>query len=63
MKLSIEDKIDKLAEWIAHESDDTQGEIEVLLYNLYLPNLSGLSGNIDDDYKDLFEHLGIEVAK
>ena len=63
MKLSIKDKIEKLAEWIAHESDDTQGEIEVLLYALYLPKLSGLSGDIDDDFEDLFEHLGIEVSK
>jgi hypothetical protein len=63
MKLSKKDKIEKIAEWIAHESDDTQGEIEVLLYNLYLPNLSGLIGDIDDDYGDLLEHLGIEVSK
>tara|TARA_Y100000592_G_C5225841_1_gene201570 strand:+ start:155 stop:346 length:192 start_codon:yes stop_codon:yes gene_type:complete len=63
MKLSIKDKIEKLASWVAHESDDTQGEIEVLLYAMYLPKLNGLSGDIDDDYKDVLEHLGIEVSK
>ena len=57
-KMNIENKIDKIAEWIAYESDDKVGEISVLLHNLYnKKSLSGLSHNIDEAYGDVLNHL------
>jgi hypothetical protein len=61
--MNVHEKIDKIAEWIAYESDDSMGEISVLLYNLYRKDKSGLSGDIDKDYKDVLDHLAERNAK
>ena len=61
--MTIENKIDRIAEWITHESDDTEGEVACLLHNVYNSKYSSLSQNIDEAFEDVFKHLGIEVSK
>lgn len=61
--MKIDQKISKITEWILYESGDSFEEVEHLLYAIYNKTLSGLSGDIDKDYKDVLEHLGIEVTK
>ena len=48
--MNIDDKIEKIAEWITHESDDTAGEVSCLLHNVYNSKMSGLSHNIDEAF-------------
>ena len=45
--MKIHDKISKIADWIAHESDNRFEEVEWLLYSIYAPTKSGLSTDID----------------
>ena len=51
--MRIEDKISKIADWIINESNSSADEVEHLLYALYESKMSGLSGDIDDDYNDV----------
>ena len=53
--MKIEDKISKIAEWILYESNSSFDEIEHLLFAIYYSKISGLSGNIDDDYRDVLD--------
>ena len=53
--MKIHDKISKIAEWIRYESNSSIDEIEHLLYAIYHKKISGLSGDIDDDYKDILD--------
>jgi hypothetical protein len=53
--MKIEDKIRKIAEWILYESNSSFDEIEYLLFAIYYSKISGLSGNIDDDYRDVLD--------
>ena len=53
--MKIEDKITKIAEWILYESNSSFDEIEHLLFAIYFSKISGLSGNIDDDYRDVLD--------
>ena len=51
--MKIQDKISKIADWIINESNSSADEVEHLLYALYESKMSGLSGDIDDDYNDV----------
>ena len=51
--MKIHDKISKIAEWIRYESNSSIDEIEHLLFAIYHKEISGLSGDIDDDYRDV----------
>ena len=53
MKTKIQDKISAIADWIINESNSSADEVEHLLYALYESKMSGLSGDIDDDYNDV----------
>tara|TARA_R100000479_G_scaffold87271_1_gene42626 strand:- start:302 stop:484 length:183 start_codon:yes stop_codon:yes gene_type:complete len=53
--MKIENKISKIAEWILYESNSSFDEIEHLLFAIYYSKISGLSGNIDDDYRDVLD--------
>jgi len=53
--MKIEDKINKIAEWILYESNSSFDEIEYLLWSIYNPKKSGLEGNIDSDFKDVLD--------
>ena len=55
--MNINNKIEKIAEWITYESDNTEGEVAHLLHSLYNSKMSGLSHNIDEAFKNVFEHL------
>ncbi len=61
--MNIDDKIEKIAEWITHESDDTEGEVSCLLYNVYNSKMSGLSHNIDEAFEDVFNHINNNKLK
>lgn len=61
--MNIDQKISKLAEWILYESGDSFEEVEYLLFAIYNKQHSILGGDIDKDYKEVWEHLGIEVSK
>ena len=51
--MKIQDKISKIADWIINESNSSADEVEHLLYALYESKMSGLSGDIDNDYNDV----------
>ena len=51
--MKIQDKISAIADWIINESNSSADEVEHLLYALYESKMSGLSGDIDDDYNDV----------
>ena len=51
----VDKKINKISEWIRYESNSSIDEIEHLLFAIYYPKISGLSGDIDDDYKDVLD--------
>ena len=51
--MKVQDKISKIADWIINESNSSADEVEHLLYALYESKMSGLSGDIDDDYNDV----------
>ena len=53
MKTKIQDKISAIADWIINESNSSADEVEHLLYALYESKMSGLSGDIDNDYNDV----------
>ena len=53
MKTKIQDKISAIADWIINESNSSADEVEHLIYALYESKMSGLSGDIDDDYNDV----------
>ena len=55
MKTKIQDKISAIADWIINESNSSADEVEHLLYALYESKMSGLSGNINDDYNDVLD--------
>ena len=61
--MNIDNKIDKISEWIAYECENSMDEISVLLYNLYKKDKSGLSGDIDEDYGDVLDHLAERSTK
>ena len=61
--MKLQDKISKLAYWIAFDSDDRLAEIEWLLYAFYNKDASGLSGDIDEDYGDIFKYIKIHYNK
>ena len=44
-----------IADWIINESNSSADEVEHLLYALYESKSSGLSGNINDDYRDVLD--------
>jgi hypothetical protein len=54
--MTIEDKISKIADWIANESQDRYEEVEWLLYSVYQPKKSGLTRDIDDDYESVLNY-------
>ena len=58
--MKLQDKISKLAFWIAFDSNDRLAEIEWLLYAFYNKDGSGLSGDIDEDYGDIFKYIKID---
>tara|TARA_R100001143_G_C3283601_1_gene97884 strand:- start:222 stop:404 length:183 start_codon:yes stop_codon:yes gene_type:complete len=51
--MKVQDKISAIADWIINESNSSADEVEHLLYALYESKMSGLSGDIDDDYNDV----------
>ena len=51
--MKIQDKISAIADWIINESNSSADEVEHLLYALYESKMSGLSGDIDNDYNDV----------
>ena len=51
--MKIQNKISAIADWIINESNSSADEVEHLLYALYESKMSGLSGDIDDDYNDV----------
>ena len=51
----VDKKITKISEWIRYESNSSIDEIEHLLFAIYYPKISGLSGDIDDDYRDVLD--------
>ena len=53
--MKIQDKISAIANWIINESNSSADEVEHLLYGLYESKMSGLSGDIDDDYNDVLD--------
>ena len=53
--MKIQNKISKIADWIINESNSSADEVEHLLYGMYESKMSGLSGNIDDDYNDVLD--------
>jgi len=53
--MKIQDKISAIANWIINESNSSADEVEHLLYGMYKSKMSGLSGNIDDDYNDVLD--------
>tara|TARA_R110000744_G_scaffold300416_1_gene409560 strand:- start:335 stop:544 length:210 start_codon:yes stop_codon:yes gene_type:complete len=55
--MTIENKINKIADWICYESQDRYEEIELLLHAVYQPDKSGLTRNIDDDYDSVLNYM------
>jgi hypothetical protein len=55
-----EEKIRKVAYWIAHKSDNRFDEIEWLLYGLYGIESSGLPTDIDEAYGDVIKLMSEE---
>ena len=53
--MKVQNKISKIADWIINESNSSADEVEHLLYGMYESKMSGLSGNIDDDYNDVLD--------
>jgi len=51
--MKVQDKISAIADWIINESNSSADEVEHLLYALYESKMSGLSGDIDNDYNDV----------
>ena len=53
--MKVQNKISKIADWIINESNSSADEVEHLLYGMYESKMSGLSGDIDDDYNDVLD--------
>ena len=67
--MSVEDKVNKIAEWIAYECDDVKGELKYLLHHIYRCNEESIDeikeriSSIADDYDAVFKRLNQEEGK
>ncbi len=61
--MNVENKVNRIAEWIAYECDDVKGELKYLLHHIYRCNEETIDeikeriSLIADDYDAVFKKL------
>tara|TARA_R100001224_G_C3982245_1_gene136316 strand:+ start:25 stop:228 length:204 start_codon:yes stop_codon:yes gene_type:complete len=61
--MNVENKVNRIAEWIAYECDDVKGELKYLLHHMYRCNEETIDeikeriSLIVDDYDAVFKRL------
>ena len=61
--MNVEDKVNRIAEWIAYECDNVKGELKYLLYHIYRCNEETIDevkeriSLVTDDYDTVFKRL------
>ena len=67
--MNVEDKVNRIAKWIAYECDDVRGELKYLLHNIYRCNeetIDEIKERISlmaDDYDAVFKRLSKEESE
>ncbi len=61
--MNVENKVNRIAEWIAYECDDVKGELKYLVHHIYRCNEETIDeikeriSLIADDYDAVFKNL------